>query len=99
MKYSFRTDGVEGAMIVIVEPEEDPSWRLKAACRGIDPKLFFPEVGEMQTYVKDQVCGPCPVRADCLEFGLDEDHGLWGGLSVRERKALRRKRNLEQERQ
>jgi hypothetical protein len=36
---------------------------------------------------------PCPVRNECLWFAveLDEQHGIWGGLSHRERNARVRK--------
>jgi WhiB family redox-sensing transcriptional regulator len=36
---------------------------------------------------------PCPVRKHCLWYAIDTDeqHGIWGGLSHRERNALVRK--------
>ena len=35
----------------------------------------------------------CPVRLQCLLYSdkMDEQHGIWGGLSHRERNALKRK--------
>jgi WhiB family redox-sensing transcriptional regulator len=35
----------------------------------------------------------CDVRAECLEYALlhDERFGIWGGLSERERRRLRRR--------
>jgi WhiB family transcriptional regulator, redox-sensing transcriptional regulator len=72
-----------------------PSWHTLAACRGIDPDLFFPDRGDPTQHAK-AVCGGCAVRPECLEFSLvnSERFGIWGGLSERERRALRRQRRL-----
>lgn len=74
-------------------------WRHRAACRGQDDDLFFP-VGEgrlasAQTEEAKDICGTCPVRSDCLQFALDLDitDGVWGGLSERQRRALKRRRS------
>jgi WhiB family redox-sensing transcriptional regulator len=64
------------------------------ACKGTDPDLFFPERGESTREAKG-VCRGCSVRSDCLEFSLrnGEKFGIWGGLSERERRRLRRQRS------
>ena len=61
-----------------------------AACRGADPDLFFPERGESAEPAR-QVCAQCPVREPCLDYAIANTivHGIWGGLSERERRALR----------
>lgn len=66
-------------------------WQQQAACGGMDPGLFFPERGESVEAAK-AVCALCPVRQECLDFALvsRETHGIWGGLSERERRRLRR---------
>lgn len=66
-------------------------WQVRAACRTMDPELFFPERGETQAEAK-AVCATCPVRRDCLKYAIDncERHGIWGGLSERERRKIRR---------
>jgi WhiB family redox-sensing transcriptional regulator len=68
------------------------SWLDDAACRGMDAELFFPGRGEPSAAAK-AVCRPCPVRFDCLSYALNngEKHGIWGGLSERERRRLRRR--------
>lgn len=73
------------------------AWRDRARCLEEDPELFFP-VGEkepalLQTEEAKLVCGQCEVRGDCLLWALrvGEDHGVWGGLSADERRALRRR--------
>ena len=40
-----------------------------------------------------RICQGCEVRAECLEYALanDERFGLWGGLSERERRKLKRR--------
>lgn len=65
-------------------------WTQRAACRGIDPNLFHPERGEATAPAK-AVCARCPVRHDCLVYALAtiQQHGIWGGLSERERRPLR----------
>jgi len=66
-------------------------WRAEAACRGMDTALFFTERGEGHDDTK-ALCRNCPVKAECLRFALDngEKFGVWGGLSERERRRLRR---------
>lgn len=66
-----------------------PHWRRLAACRGEDTEIFFPARGET-TRPARSVCELCPVRAPCLEHGLYEKFGIWGGKSERERRRMRR---------
>jgi WhiB family redox-sensing transcriptional regulator len=71
-------------------------WRHRAACRDQDPELFFPVSdmgpGARQAKLAKAVCARCPVRAQCLEYALDNglDHGIYGGTTESERRALRR---------
>jgi WhiB family redox-sensing transcriptional regulator len=71
----------------------DESWKDQANCRGIDPELFFPARGE-PTVEQRRVCAGCVVREECLQYALDnaEKFGIWGGMSERQRRSLRRKR-------
>ncbi len=73
----------------------DLAWQDLANCRGADPDLFFPERGA-STRAAKAICGECQVRADCLEFAIvsSEKFGIWGGLSERERRKIRRERAL-----
>lgn len=73
---------------------EVPTWQRSANCLGVDPDLFFPERGGSTREAKE-VCRGCIVREDCLQYALDnsEKFGIWGGLSERERRRLRRRRN------
>jgi WhiB family redox-sensing transcriptional regulator len=67
-----------------------PDWIEHAACRGLDPDLFHPDRGEAIQPAK-QVCATCPVRQPCLDYALAMkiQHGVWGGLSERERRRIR----------
>lgn len=73
--------------------EPDPDWHDYANCLGVDPDLFFPERGASTREAKE-VCRSCEVRHDCLEYALQngEKFGIWGGLSERERRRIRRQR-------
>ena len=73
--------------------DEDSGWQLAANCLSVDPDLFFPERGASTKEAK-AVCQGCEVRNDCLEYALanGEKFGIWGGLSERERRRIRRQR-------
>ena len=75
------------------ETDEDKSWQMLSNCLGVDPDLFFPERGASTKDAK-AVCQGCVVREDCLEYALTnrEKFGIWGGLSERERRRIRRER-------
>ena len=77
--------------LVAVEPTEEPDWQERALCAQTDPEAFFPEKGGSTREAK-RICSGCEVRAECLEYALtnDERFGIWGGLSERERRRLRR---------
>ncbi|KAB1647557.1 MULTISPECIES: WhiB family transcriptional regulator [unclassified Pseudoclavibacter] len=67
-------------------------WQSEALCAQTDPEAFFPEKGGSTRDAK-RICSSCEVRAQCLEYALqnDERFGIWGGLSERERRKLRRR--------
>ena len=61
-----------------------------AVCSQTDPELWFPPKGGSNQDAK-QFCGACDVAAECLAFALanNETHGIWGGLSPKERRQLK----------
>ncbi len=83
-------------LMSLLYDRQDRSWQARANCMGVDPDLFFPERGASTREAKE-VCRGCVVREDCLEFALanGEKFGIWGGMSERERRRLRRSRNLQ----
>ena len=82
-------------MSFLLEGEEESGllpWQEEALCAQTDPEAFFPEKGGSTREAK-RVCGRCDVKAECLEYALgrDERFGIWGGLSERERRRLKRR--------
>lgn len=67
-------------------------WQERALCAQTDPEAFFPEKGGSTREAK-KVCSGCEVRVECLEYALENDErfGIWGGLSERERRKLKRR--------
>ena len=74
-----------------VDDAEALAWQDRALCAQTDPEAFFPEKGGSTREAK-KVCRACEVRAECLEYALEHDErfGIWGGLSERERRRLKR---------
>jgi WhiB family redox-sensing transcriptional regulator len=68
-------------------------WRQNAACRGLDPEIFYPATDE-EADVAKAVCGQCHVRETCLEHALGsrERDGVWGGATEKERRRIIRQR-------
>lgn len=68
----------------------DADWRAAALCAQVDTDLFFPDKGISAAEAKS-ICAACPVRRECLQWALDkgEKHGVWGGLTERQRRRLR----------
>ena len=72
-----------------------PPWRTAGRCRGVDSDVFYPpgDDDELAEEAK-AICSLCSVRQACLEHALatGEKHGVWGGLTERERRRLLRQR-------
>ena len=82
---------VSEAFDVVPIDEQELGWQERALCAQTDPEAFFPEKGGSTRDAK-KVCLSCDVRGDCLEYALghDERFGIWGGLSERERRRLKK---------
>jgi WhiB family redox-sensing transcriptional regulator len=74
------------------EDDNPLAWQTDSLCAQTDPEAFFPEKGGSTRDAK-KICTSCEVRAQCLEYALqnDERFGIWGGLSERERRKLRKR--------
>jgi WhiB family redox-sensing transcriptional regulator len=86
--------GVPGLRPADTDNLENPlAWQTDSLCAQTDPEAFFPEKGGSTRDAK-KICTTCEVKAQCLEYALqnDERFGIWGGLSERERRRLRRAR-------
>ncbi len=85
--------GVPGVRRPLDVDDENPlGWQTDALCAQTDPEAFFPEKGGSTRDAK-RICTSCDVRDQCLEYALhnDERFGIWGGLSERERRKLKRR--------
>lgn len=86
--------------MTIMTREQKSAWRTQAACRDVDPDLFFAPDGEheginrtrRETRAKN-ICWECPVSGNCLNWALDNQIGLgiWGGMNEAERASVRRR--------
>jgi WhiB family redox-sensing transcriptional regulator len=74
---------------------DHPAWMADANCRGADVDMFFPARDEDVSSAK-AVCRECDVQVECLTHAMTngETKGVWGGLSERERRRIRRARRL-----
>ena len=71
------------------------NWWEQAACQAADPELFFPgSCRQCRTFrevaTAKAICASCAIRRRCLEYALDtrQEHGVWGGASEDERRAI-----------
>ena len=69
----------------------------RALCANEDPELFFP-IGDtgpalLQEDEAKAVCRRCPLMESCLQGALErgENYGVFGGLSAKERRSLKRR--------
>ncbi len=94
--------GLRGTRRPHVAPAAPTSGLLPgAACKGVDPDLFFPEVDpdapegecvfEFAVRRAKMICAGCPVRLLCLDGALKrgESAGIFGGLDADERRKLK----------
>ncbi|EOM78041.1 WhiB family transcriptional regulator [Rhodococcus rhodnii] len=67
-------------------------WMDRGVCREVFPDAFHPNPGESSAAAR-RVCMGCPVRGECLEYALtNQEHGIWGGTSSKQRAVMRRQR-------
>ena len=80
-----------GGFGIGVDDAAELGWQDRALCAQTDPEAFFPEKGGSTREAK-KVCRGCEVRVECLEYALEHDErfGIWGGLSERERRRMKR---------
>lgn len=63
-------------------------WQDDAACKGHTKRMFVSVFEPLAV----KTCQDCPVRLECQEAGAGEDFGVWGGLTVPERRRVHHKR-------
>lgn len=64
-------------------------WRVRAACRGTNPALFY-DLDPAAIDAAKSVCAHCSVRMECsaCATAAGEEFGVWGGLAADERTTL-----------
>lgn len=67
----------------------DISWQVDAPCAGHPQVWWFPEDKKNADPRALTICAACHRRERCLEYGMSQRHGIWGGLTVRERRRLK----------
>jgi hypothetical protein len=78
---------IDSGMCLICSPPD--GWQHHAVCIDHDPDDCFPENDEPHLFaVAKKMCEECPVIGFCLEIGLDDKWGVWGGLDPIERQKL-----------
>lgn len=88
------------------QPDAYPRWLnetdLTPACRGADPEIFFPENRHATAIEARDYCRRCPLKTTCQEWALEQPvadlHGIWGGLSQKQREAIRAQRRADHQR-
>lgn len=68
-------------------------WRGRAACRDKNTDLFYGSKDALRPPPKiREICESCTVRASCLLEALERgEHGVWGGLTEKQRRILLRR--------
>ena len=79
----------ERLLRALCEGGHDPAWRTRGACQDVDPETFFPAPSEPADAAM-ALCRTCPVLGSCLAWALQAGdlHGVWGGTTARERRAM-----------
>jgi WhiB family transcriptional regulator, redox-sensing transcriptional regulator len=87
-EWRVRHIGNQSADLLPTLPAPEP-WMYDGLCAQVDPDLWYPDKGGSTGDAK-RICAGCPVKFECLEYALDhaERHGVWGGLSERQRRKL-----------
>ena len=81
----------------------DAPWMNEAKCRGMNVEIFFgkeyhgrqrhrPTLTSIEIRRAKAVCAVCPVLEECFTFAMenDEEYGVWGGTTHRDRERLKR---------
>lgn len=65
---------------------DDNSWRVKAACKGVETSTFFGSPKSNDIKVAKSICSACPVSAHCLKSAITyQYYGVWGNTTEDER--------------
>jgi WhiB family redox-sensing transcriptional regulator len=62
-------------------------WQNDARCVDVDHAVFY---ADQNNRPAKRVCATCPGLYGCLAYGIEEEHGVWGGTTRAERVRIRR---------
>jgi len=70
-----------------ISDQQERGWIKDAACRGMGTEPFFVERGQEKKAkaTVETLCNNCKVQPECLRYGAYEEHGIWGGMSRKQR--------------
>lgn len=68
----------------------DHDWQDRAACKDVDPEIFFPQRGRGKSAKAKRICEGCRVRPECLLDAFHDEYrpGVWGGMTEKERRTF-----------
>jgi WhiB family redox-sensing transcriptional regulator len=73
-------------------------WIEQALCCEVGSETFFPPDDKPVTrdfYAKAKtVCNNCPVIDKCLDYGIYDEYGVFGGTTPSERRIMRDQRGI-----
>ena len=80
----------------------EPSQYEAPSCATIGGDFWFPDnesgipgASAVDANFAKKICNRCPHRRECAEWGIkNEAHGIWGGLTIRDRQRIRRERGI-----
>ena len=78
----------------------EPRFYEAPSCATVGGDFWFPDVekdsvGQTDATFAKSICRMCPHKTECAEWGIaNETHGIWGGLTYRDRSSIRRVRKL-----
>jgi WhiB family redox-sensing transcriptional regulator len=66
--------------VIALGRDADRAWMVDAACRDVNPEIFFPISSKVDPLALI-ICSGCPVRRQCGDYANanSEIHGVWGG--------------------
>lgn len=67
-------------------------WAERAACLGMDHRIFFPSTGQ-QPKLAYKICDGCDVQFECYRFAVatEQPAGVWGGVTILQKGSVRRR--------
>ncbi|MFE5704950.1 WhiB family transcriptional regulator [Rhodococcus koreensis] len=82
---------VDNLAAIPLRPTGYRNWHGQAQCDPRTADLFFSETDTKSEGAAKRICGRCPVRELCRDYAIDanEAEGIWGGLSLTERKRFK----------